>query len=102
MHEVQRVLQILQSEGEGGVPASNHQTTIPPALRLPPPLQLRRPTHLSLTRWSSLAMGFASSRFLARAHSPLPNARASFFANALCSLNLTSSGSCRRYCTSLW
>jgi hypothetical protein len=30
MHEVQRVLQILQSEGECGIPASSHQTRIHP------------------------------------------------------------------------
>lgn len=49
-----------------------------------------------------MASGFASSKFFANAHSPLPSALASFLANVLCSRNLINSGSCSKYWMSLW
>lgn len=50
-------------------------------------------THLSLIMWSRRYTGLLSSRCFAVLHSPLPKARDSFLANALCSRSFFSTGS---------
>lgn len=57
-------------------------------------------SHLSLIMWSRRYTGLLSSRLLALLHSPLPNARASFLAKALCSRSFFRTGSCARYAMS--
>jgi hypothetical protein len=57
--------------------------------------------HLSLIIWSKRYEGLLSSKFFALLHSPLPKARESFLAKALCSLSFFSTGSCARYAMSL-